>query len=237
MNNPLCKNARLFVLAIAAAIQYVGASAKRQFLYLVKLLIIVLPGMKDYIDKSLTLPTVDMSTLIGSMRCAIKNLLTNNYDDPILNLDTISDLIVDLLLWFLSFFVSILVLIGVLVESATGLVASLLRYICSSEGVPVSFLKDKLTELFKSFREVEDVLEKLKDANIRWRIVTIERENTNNLCNPSKSDNKVSAFSFAAQKSDYTDSGVRYDFELKDGIVHCTTLSNLGSSVPPRRKF
>lgn len=250
-----CEHVRLYVLAIAAAIQYVGASAKRQFLYLVKLLVIVLPGMKDRLDKLLTAPKDSgrkiyqnglhlISRIVNTILPNLPPHPTNNDIDTTIAsvsednqshlFEFITDLFVDLLLWFLTFFVSILALLGVLIESATGLIAGLLRLICSNS-VPTSFSRDRFRNGFNDFitnvQSTTTELNELNDSNIRWKIVSINsnRENTDYDCSSTKENNKASSFSFAAQATDdngnpkndfnYIDSGVRYDFLLVDGIL------------------
>jgi len=238
MNNS-CKNVRLFVLIIAAAIQYVGASAKRQFLYLVKLLIISIPGIKDSLDNFFKPSVVGWKSVQQDIFDGLRNIgdkflskiPTDDLDEILTvdqdkiceetaneSLETISDFAVDILLWILSAGVSVLSLIGVLIESATGLVAHLLRLICKED--PITFsLREGLKTFIGNIRETTDVLKELTDANIRWRIVPINTENTENSCGATKSD-KASAFSFAAQESKYIDSGVRYEFLLNDGMIY-----------------
>ncbi len=225
MSNPCNEKNRLFILTIAAAIQYVGASAKRKFIFLLKILITTIPGLKNSMDTALN------PHQFNFIENTLEKLLPSEEeddDDRKHTVEVITDIGVDLLFWFFSFVASVLVFLGVLLESITGLIADLLRSksICQN-GYNDFSLKKSVRKFFQNIDSTNSIVKELIDLNMRWKI-------DSNVVNTDYSDavpkpendvpkeiiNKSYAFSFAAQESNYIDSGVRYDFLLKNGKIH-----------------
>ncbi len=227
---------RIPLLLVAAGIQYIGSSTRRQYETLLKIAAVAVPSVRRTVDKNIAGQTVDSTETDDNWFVKVVKDLKKNID-TFLNsaTETVSDLVLLVMGALLMAVASIWLVFGFLVELLFGLVAEVMRG--NGRVNLLSYLRGVLAD----FEGVLAQMNKAWNAALDWDLVSAI-DNTEHICTvtepvppPTPDFAFTTAYSFCAQARPYKEYGVRLDYRLVNGRIEFRDWSESAraSSTPP----